>query len=290
MIDLENRILMAVPKKGRINETTMKYLNLIGLSFHKRDRFDIALCSLTPIALIFLPAKDIPLYVSHGRVSFGITGQDMVSEYQADVDEVLALGFGKCRLCIAAPKALKYTPKDLIGKNIATSFPNLTRQYFEQKLKTTQIGIKEISGSVEIAPTLGSADAIVDLVETGSTLVEAELEIVDTIMKTESVLISRKKLEKQELEWLNKIKTRLEGVINAEKFLILDYNIKRSSLKQAEKITPGMKSPTITPLENKDWVAVRSVINRGEMFNIIEKLKSIGAEDILVSRMEYLEK
>lgn len=290
MIDLENRILMAVPKKGRLNETTMKYLKLIGLSFHKRDRFDIALCSSTPMALIFLPAQDIPLYVSHGKVSFGITGQDMVAEYQAEVDEILHLGYGKCRLCIAAPKVLKMSPKDLIGKQIATSFPHLTQSYFKNKLKTDNVSLKEVSGSVEIAPTLGTADAVVDLVETGSTLVEAGLEVIDTILETQAVLIARRSLEKEESQWLQKLKTRLEGVINAEKYLILDYNLERKFLKEAEKVTPGMKSPTVMSLEDKEWVAVRSVIKRSEMYEVIEKLKKIGAEDILVSKMEYFER
>lgn len=291
MIDLEDRILMAVPKKGRLKDITVQYLKKIGLSFHQRERFDIALCSATPLALVFLPAKDIPLYVFSGKVSYGITGQDMVKEHQVDaqVDEVMALGFGKCRLCIAAPKSRGYVPRDLIGKRIATSFPRLTSQYFQEKLGSSDITIREVSGSVEIAPTLDTAEAVVDLVETGSTLREAGLEIIDVIMETQAVLISRQNLEPKEKEWLERLKVRMQGVLTAEKYVIVDYNISKTRLKEAETITPGMKSPTVMPLEQEEWVAIRSVVLRNEMYAVIEALKKIGAEAILVSSMEYFQ-
>jgi ATP phosphoribosyltransferase len=216
----------------------------------------------------------------------------MVREHEVDsrVEEVLPLGFGKCRLCIAGPKKENLRPEDLIGKRIVTSFPRLTRWYFKEKFKTDDIQIREIAGSVEIAPTLGTAEAVVDLVETGSTLREAGLEVLDVILKTQAVLISRKELDKREEEWLERLKTRLHGVLTAEKYLILDYNISKNRLKQAEKITPGMKSPTIMPLDQEDWVAVRSVIEKKEMYKVIEELKEAGAEAILVSQMEYFQR
>lgn len=288
MIDLEDRILMAVPKKGRLNEITIKYLSKIGLSFYKRDRFDIALCSQTPLALIFLPAKDIPLYVSDGKVCLGITGKDMVEETRANVEEVLDLGYGKCRLCLATPKKDKLKPQDLLGKRIATSFPYLTQKYFQEKWQGS-VKIQEISGSVEIAPTLGSAEGITDLVETGSTLIEAGLEVIDTILETSAFLIARKNLSSFETEWKERIKKRFEGILTAEKYVLVDYNIEKKLLKQAEKITPGMKSPTIMALEQEGWVAVRSVIKKSEMHYIVEQLKTVGAEAILVSTMDYFQ-
>ncbi len=289
MIDLDDRILIAIPKKGRLNKASLEYLKRIGIKFHKKDRFDIALCSQTPLALIFLPAKDIPLYVSHGKVSYGITGQDMVRERNASVDEVLELGFGKCKLCIAGPKTKNYEVKDLVGKSVATSFPLLTENYFKNKVKTENFSIIVISGSVEITPTLGTSDVIVDLVESGSTLKESGLKVIDTIIHTQAVLIARKNLNDFEKTWLKKIKTRFEGVIAAEKFLMIDYNIHKKNLVKAEKITPGMSSPTIMSLEKENWVAVRSVILEKDMHIIIEKLNEQGAEAILVSNMQYFQ-
>jgi ATP phosphoribosyltransferase len=201
----------------------------------------------------------------------------------------MELGYGKCRLAIAAPKKDSLTPTSLSGKTIATSFPNLTKQYLVETLQVKDFIIKEISGSVEIAPTLGTADAVVDLVETGSTLKEAGMEIIDTIIQTQAVLISRKNLSAKEQEWLSRIQTRLEGILTAEKYLIVDYNIAKAKLKDAQQITPGMKSPTITALDQDGWVAVRSVILKNELYPVIEKLKSIGGQAILVSSMEYFQ-
>ena len=244
MIDLEDRILIAVPKKGRLKEITLDYLKKIGLSFNQKDRFDISLCSATPLALVFLPAADIPLYLSKGRVSYGITGQDMVAEkgLEDELNEVMPLGYGKCSVCIAAPQNLKVTPQSLENKTIATSFPYLTQKYFNQTLNIQQIIIKIINGSVEIAPTLGTAHAVVDLVETGSTLRAAGLEVIDTLMTSEAVLLAKKNLGFKEQEWLLKIKTRLTGVLTAQQYLLLDYNIPKKALKLAEKITPGFNS------------------------------------------------
>ncbi len=291
MIDLEDRILIAVPKKGRLKEITLDYLKKIGLSFNQKDRFDISLCSATPLALVFLPAADIPLYLSKGRVSYGITGQDMVAEkgLEDELNEVMPLGYGKCSVCIAAPQNLKVTPQSLENKTIATSFPYLTQKYFNQTLNIQQIIIKIINGSVEIAPTLGTAHAVVDLVETGSTLRAAGLEVIDTLMTSEAVLLAKKNLGFKEQEWLLKIKTRLTGVLTAQQYLLLDYNIPKKALKLAEKITPGFNSPTIMPLEQEEWVAIRSVIQKKEKYEVIEKLKEIGAQAILVSQMDYFQ-
>lgn len=292
MIELEDRILMGVPKKGRLKETTMEYLKKAGFSFYKRDRFDIALCSQSPLAFIFLPAKDIPLYVADGKVSYGITGQDMILEHELSdvVEERLKLGFGKCKLCIAAPKKDQLNAKDLIGKRIATSFPNLTKNYFKNEFNSDDIKLHEISGSVEIAPTLGNAEAIVDLVETGSTLREAGLEVIATILNTQAVLFARKGLSGLEKDWLERLERRFKGILTAEEYLIIDYNIEKNNLEYAEKITPGMKSPTVMALDTPGWVAVRSVVKRKEIYDVIEDLKQKGAQAILVSKMEYFQK
>ncbi|HCL57150.1 MAG TPA: ATP phosphoribosyltransferase [Spirochaetia bacterium] len=291
MIQLDDRLLLAIPKKGRLFENAVSYLKRIGLQFHKPDRYDIALCSATPLALIFLPAHDIPLYVANGRVSFGITGQDMILEnnVESEIDELLSLGFGKCKLCLAAPKSSGLKPENLSGKRIATSFPHLTTQYFKNKYNINNIQIKEITGSVEITPTLGISEAVVDLVETGSTLIQAGLEVIDVIIQTEAVLLAKKNLSPFETDWKERLMTRFDGILTAEKHLMIDYNISKKYLKEAEKITPGMNSPTVMSLEQEGWAAVRSVISKNELYAVIENLKKIGAQAILVSKMEYFQ-
>lgn len=286
MINVDNRLLFAIPKKGRLHEPCMDYLKRIGLSFRKHERRDIALCTNMDVAVVFLPADDIPLYLGSGRVDIGITGEDMVFEadMENEVDVLLKLGFGRCTLSLAVPKESGITAKDFSGRAVVTSFPNLTRKFFE-KLHVSNVKVKEVSGSVEIACSMGAADGITDLVQTGDTIKEAGLLVIEDIFPTEAVLIAKRNSSYQKL--INILKERMQGVIYADEYALIEYNVSRQNLPLCEKITPGLKSPTIMPLEEENWVAVKSVIKKKNANQIIDDLKEAGANGILVTAMQH---
>ncbi len=286
MINVDNRLLFAIPKKGRLFEQCMDYLKRIGLSFRKRDRHDIALCTNMDIAVVFLPADDIPLYIGSGRVDIGITGEDMVHEadMENEVNVLLKLGFGQCTLSLAVPKDSGLKPEKFSGKSVVTSFPHLTRKYFE-KINTANVKVKEVSGSVEIACAMGAADGITDLVQTGDTIREAGLEVIAEIFPTEAVLLAKKNSRYENL--IQVLKERMQGVIYADEYALIEYNVSRENLPVCEKITPGLKSPTIMPLEEDGWVAVKSVIKKKNANQIMDDLKAAGANGILVTSMQH---
>lgn len=247
---------------------------------------DIALSTSLPIALVFLPAADIPTFVGEGRVSLGITGIDQVQESNVDVELVLDLAFGKCKLQLQVPQSGEYKdPKQLIGKTIVSSFTHLTRKYFEnlegvasgEPLKTK---IKYVGGSVEASCALGVADAIVDLVESGETMRAAGLIDIDTILNTSAYLIKSKNPSHPEL--VETVASRISGVLVAQKYVMCNYNASRSILSDALAITPGRRAPTISPLEGSDWVAVSSMIEKKKKGEIMDNLKKVGASDILL--------
>eukprot|EP00128_Syssomonas_multiformis_P001406 Colp12_sorted_trinity150504_noHs@36254 len=279
--DTTTRALFAVPKKGRLYEQCCKLLESIHLNYKRSNRLDIALSSNMNVTLVFLPAADIPLYVGEGKVDLGITGQDMIAECDVKVEEVLHLGFGRCRLCVQAPikNGIK-DPKELAGKRIVTSFPHLSKKYFESVDATKATNIHYVSGSVEAACGLGLADGIVDLVETGDTMRAAGLEVVSEIMSTEAVLLKNPHTKHDAL--IAMIAKRIEGVLDANKYVTMEYNVPRSQLHLALKITPGKKSPTLCPLEDPDWVAVKCLVSKKESVQKMDELEAIGANDILI--------
>lgn len=317
---LEGRLLFAVPKKGRLQQATLNLLEGADVQFRRENRLDIALVKNLDIALIFLPAADIPTFVGEGQVDLGITGYDQVQEYEAgyrnDIkarhlsgestpvngkprgcETVLDLGFGSCKLQVQVPVNGSYaTGKDLIGKNIGTSFVHLTQEYFarleaeeageqvdgenwspSRKLKTKII---ELSGSVEAACALGVADGIVDLVESGETMKAAGLKAIDTVVESSSILIKSKAPNKPELVEL--IASRIRGVITAQRFVLCQYNVPRSQLGEATKITPGKRAPTITQLDEEGWVAVSAMVEKKKIALAMDELSKVGATDILV--------
>ncbi|ORX54985.1 mitochondrial carrier [Hesseltinella vesiculosa] len=284
--DLDNRLLFAVPKKGRLYEQCLTLLQGSDLHFNRRSRQDIALCNNLPVALIFLPAADIPKYVAEGNVDMGISGQDMVveNEVQEKVTEVLELGFGSCRLCVQVPvKGEQQTLESLVGKRIVTSFDAYARKVFEpldaQHGKTTTINY--VSGSVEAACALGLADGIIDLVESGETMRAAGLHDIHTLMSTQAVLLANKNTKHKEL--VSKLASRIRGVITASKFVLCTYNIERKNLTSAVKITPGRQGATVSTLDSHEgWVAVSAMIDKKKKGDIMDELTSIGATDILV--------
>uniref|UniRef100_A0A7S3L7K5 ATP phosphoribosyltransferase n=1 Tax=Amphora coffeiformis TaxID=265554 RepID=A0A7S3L7K5_9STRA len=272
----------AIPKKGRLYDKVLEMLKGAGIEFRREARLDVALCVDLPITLVFLPAADIAKYVGEGNVDIGITGWDVVQESQVDVVKIMDLGFGKCKLCVQAPVVDEITDvKQLAGKRIVTSFPDITKQYFAamDAEQGTTTRVKFVSGSVEAACALGLADAVVDLVETGTTMRAAGLDVVADILETQSILIGNPKAEHQDL--VDMIKGRIEGYIVATKYNMVIYNVSDDILPKALAVTPGKRSPTITTLDD-GGKAVSALILKKEVGQKMDELKKIGATDILV--------
>ncbi|KAG9229018.1 ATP phosphoribosyltransferase [Amylocarpus encephaloides] len=313
---LEGRLLFAVPKKGRLLQEALNLLEGADIQFRRENRLDIALVKNLPIALIFLPAADIPTFVGEGRVSLGITGRDTVAEHETGVEsarreraesgsttptegdahqgceEIMDLGFGACKLQVQVPVKGPYSkPSDLIEKNIGTSFVHLAEDYFAQlekeagissgqgprKLKTKII---ELSGSVEAACALGVADGIVDLVESGETMKAAGLTPIDTVVSSTAVLIKSKHPTNPQL--VDLLASRIRGVITAQKYVLCQYNVHRDQLVNAVKITPGKRAPTVNSLEEEGWVAISSMVEKKKIATVMDELTEVGAQDILV--------
>lgn len=273
----------AIPKKGRLHEKCVGMLKGAGIEFRREPRLDVALCVGLPITLVFLPASDIAKFVGKGDVDIGITGFDVVTESQVEVDKVLDLGFGKCKLCVQAPVVDEIKAvESLAGKRIATSFTSITTDFFKDydEKAGTKTEISFVSGSVEAACSLGLADAVVDLVETGTTMKAAGLEIVHEILETEAILISNPNSTHQDL--IKLMKNRIEGYITATKYAMIIYNVENEKLAEAIKITPGKRSPTITSLECGNVKSVSSLVLKKEVSDKMDALQACGATDILV--------
>ncbi|KAL3478197.1 muts domain V-domain-containing protein [Aspergillus californicus] len=281
--------------KGRLQQATLDLLSGCDIQFRRENRLDIALVKNLPIALIFLPAADIPTFIGEGRVDLGITGRDQVAEHDAQlslapgeesgVQEILDLGFGGCKLQVQVPEngEAKQT-KDLIGKNVVTSFTGLSEQFFHRLEKEAGVEegktkIKYVGGSVEAACALGVADGIVDLVESGETMRAAGLVAIDTVVTSTAVLVQNRSTKNP---LVNLILSRIRGVITAQKFVLCQYNIPRASLAIACNITPGKRAPTITALEEDGWVAISSMVEKKKIATVMDELTKVGATDILV--------
>ncbi|KAJ6259882.1 hypothetical protein Dda_5526 [Drechslerella dactyloides] len=291
---LDGRLLMAVPKKGRLHDAALSLLQGSDIQFHRHNRLDIALCHNLPIALVFLGAADIPVFVGEGRCDLGITGQDQVAESRATgVEEILELGFGKCRLQVQVPANSDiWDPTKLVGKHIVSSFTNLATAYF-RRMEEEVYGVeavngeggmktvmKYVGGSVEAACALGVADGIVDLVESGETMKAAGLMAIDTVMETQAVLIRSKNPRNPDLA--DVIHSRIKGVITAKKYVLCTYNVPRTLLPRMHEITPGKRAPTITSLEDPGWVAVNAMVEKKKIADVMDRLEVAGASDILV--------
>lgn len=284
---MKTKLKIAIQKSGRLSESSLKLLKECGIEFDnglnklKAEAFNF------PLEVFFLRDDDIPQYVEDGVADIGIVGENVMLEKNRSVKLVDKLGFGKCRLSIAIPKDQKYKSiKDFNGKRFATSYPLILEDYLKKnKIKAE---IQEISGSVEIAPGIGLADAICDLVSSGSTLFTNGLKEVEVILKSESVLIANKKLKKEQQEILNKLLFRINAVRRSKKTKYILLNAPNNKLETICKILPGMKSPTIIPLAEKGWSSVHSVVEEDQFWEIIEKLKSNGAQGILVVPIEKM--
>lgn len=274
---------LAVPKKGRLFQKVKAMLEGAGVDYNRQDRLDVAVCTNMPLTLVFLPAADIATYVGEGNVDMGITGKDVVDESNVHVEEIMELGFGKCKLCVQAQTSKSITEvSKLAGGRIVTSFPRLTKKFFDpldEKLGV-QTKIKFVSGSVEAACGLGLADAVVDLVETGTTMRAAGLEVVAEVLETQCLLISN--LHSEHKDIVSVIKRRIEGYITAQKFVMVTYNCSVDLLDKALAVTPGKSSPTITALENPKLKSVSSLVKKAVVSEKMDELYGVGATDILV--------
>ncbi|KAF3912189.1 hypothetical protein ABW21_db0208139 [Orbilia brochopaga] len=290
---LSSAPLILTITEGRLHDAALSLLQGSDIQFHRHNRLDIALCHNLPIALVFLGAADIPVFVGEGRCDLGITGQDQVAESQtANVEEILELGFGKCKLQVQVPAKGDFQgPDQLVGTHVVTSFMHLTTEYFrrleeviygedeveQQGMKTV---IKYVGGSVEAACALGVADGIVDLVESGETMKAAGLKAISTVMETQAVLIRSKNPRNPKLA--DVILSRIKGVITAKKYVLCTYNVPRTLLLRMHDITPGRRAPTITSLEDEGWVAVSAMVEKKEIADVMDRLEEAGASDILV--------
>jgi len=274
----------AIPKKGRLYEKVCEMLKGSGIKFRREPRLDVALCVGKPITLVFLPAADIAKYVGEGNVDIGITGEDIVRESQVNVNTIMELGFGKCKLCVQAPTASNITNiEQLAGGRIVTSFPSITKEFFktyDDKLNNVPTSVNFVSGSVEAACGLGLADAVVDLVETGTTMRAAGLEVVHEILSTQAILIANPESKHQPI--IELLKRRIEGYITATKFVMVMYNVSVELLDQAIAVTPGKRSPTVTALDDPNFKAVSSLVATKEVSEKMDILHDLGATDILV--------
>ena len=275
---MTENLRIGVPSKGRLAEVSTELLLEAGLRFRRQDRSLFARVKEMPIDITFLRTDDIPVLCAEGAIDLGITGADLVAESGAELVKRMDLGVGNCRLAVCVPEDGGIeAPKDLANQRIATSFPNVTQSYLASH------GVKahtvKLTGSVEVMIALGVADAIVDLVETGSTLAANRLRILDEIGRYETVLVQNPKTAHTAL--CDRVARRLEGVVIARAYSLLEYNIPAAKLAEAEKITPGYNSPTVNQLEDKTWCAVRAMVKRNEVIGIMEQLEALGATAIL---------
>lgn len=287
----ERRIRIAIPNKGRLSEQTLELLEQAGLKpAFRADRALVASLG-EDFQAIFVRAQDIPEYVADGAAELGVTGSDLVAESGRDVEEILHLGFGKCRLIVAVKdESPVRSAKDLPpGTRVATSFPRSAKQYFESL--GIPIQIAPVSGAAEIAPHLGVADVIVDLTSTGSTLRVNGLREVDTILNSSATLIaSPDALADEDVRGeIEILSTALESVLRAEAKRYLMTNVPRSKIDEVREVLPGISGPTIVEIaDDGAWVAAHAVVDADQVYQTIAKLKELGAEGILVTRIERL--
>uniref|UniRef100_A0A7S1J0M6 ATP phosphoribosyltransferase n=2 Tax=Eutreptiella gymnastica TaxID=73025 RepID=A0A7S1J0M6_9EUGL len=283
MSDHGPRLRIGVPKKGRIAEKVAELLKGCDIRYTKPARLDIATAKNLPIELVFLPAADIAMYVADGCVDLGITGQDIIRETGLPVKEEVTLDIGACRLCVQWPVKNGFSNvKDLLGKRCVTSFPKITKEYFDELAGNAEHGtdIKVLHGSVEASVGMGLAECVVDLVETGDTMRAAGLDVASTIMDSQAVMISNPNSIHQEM--IAYLKKRVVGYLTATKFYYMVYNVHKDNIVAAEKVTPGKRSPTVSTLEDPSWKSVSVLVKRSEVQLIMDKLETIGATDILV--------
>ena len=278
---------IAVQSKGRLFEDTMALLAEAGIKVSSSKRTLLVQSSNFPVEILYLRDDDIPQSVATGVADLGIVGQNEFEERQEDAEVIRPLGFSKCRLSLAIPKAISYPGlKWFEGKKIATSYPGILRRFMQKNNIAADIHV--ITGSVEISPGIGLADAIFDIVSSGSTLVSNNLAEVEVVMKSEALLIGNKKMSDEKKAGLDELLFRIEAVKNAEDKKYVLMNVPTDKVKEVVDILPGAKSPTVMPLATEGWSSVHTVIDEKRFWEIIRQLKDLGAQGILVVPIEKM--
>jgi ATP phosphoribosyltransferase len=281
------RLRLAVPNKGRMVEPTLRLLHDAGLVFDEHDRSLVARVQNFDLDILFVRTNDVIEFVGDGVADLGITGIDLLTETGAELPRVRELGYGRCRLAAAVPTDSPFrTVEDLAGHRVATAHPNTARRYFAQR--GLDVDVVPISGAVEVAPRLGLAEAIVDLVSTGSTLVMNGLRQVGDVLASEAVLVANPTAQRDRAGELAAIDTMLSAVIAARGRKYLMMNAPASHLSELEAVLPALESPTVIPLAHEGMVAVHTVVGADEVWGLLPRLKSAGASGILVLPIEKI--
>ncbi|OBX24121.1 MULTISPECIES: ATP phosphoribosyltransferase [Bizionia] len=281
------KLKIAVQKSGRLHDDSMKILKEVGISIDNgRDQLKASAKNF-PLEVFYLRNGDIPQYLMDGVVDAAIIGENVLIENGNSIPIVEKLGFSSCRVSLAIPKSETYSGiQDLNGKRIATSYPNTVTAFLKNNNLEAQLHI--INGSVEIAPNIGLADAIVDIVSSGSTLFKNNLQEVEVLLQSEAVLAVSPEISQEEQDILNKLQFRLQSVLKARKSRYVLLNAPNEKLEKIIQILPGVKSPTVLPLAESGWSSLHSVIDKNDFWEIIDELKKAGAEGILVCPIENM--
>ena len=278
---------IAIQKSGRLNEDSIQILKDCGISINNGNDQLKATASNFPLEVLYLRNSDIPQYLIDGVVDAAIVGDNLLVEKGKNIQVAEKLGFSKCKVSVAVPKSFNYNSvKDLDGLRIATSYPNTVLDFFNSK--NVSVDLHQISGSVEIAPNIGLADAIVDIVSSGSTLFKNNLKEVEVIFKSEAVLAVSPKISSENKVILDKLQFRIQSVLRARKSKYILMNVPNDNIELISSILPVLKSPTVMPLAQAGWSSVHTVIEEDRFWEVIDKLKSAGAEGILVCPIEKM--
>ena len=280
-------IRLAIQKSGRLNNDSLSLLKDCGINIENgKDQLKTSATNF-PVEVFFLRNGDIPQYLRDGVVDLAIVGENLLEEKGSDLEIIEKLGFSKCRISIAFPKEVEFKSiSDLNGKRIATSYPNTVKTFLKENNINAEIHV--INGSVEIAPNIGLADAICDIVSSGSTLFKNNLKEVLLIAKSQAVLVKSNELTNDQIEIVNKLLFRLKSVLRAKKSRYILLNAPNEKINAISSILPVLKSPTVLPLAQKGWSSMHSVINSEDFWEVINQLKENGAEDILVCPIEKM--
>lgn len=280
-------IRIAVQSKGRLYEDTINLLQEAGIKVPSSKRTLLVQASNFPLEVLYLRDDDIPQTVASGVADLGIVGENEFVERGEDADIIKRLGFSKCRISLAIPKAIDYKGVEWFeGKKIATSYPNILKQFMQEK--GVHMDVHVIQGSVEIAPGIGLADGIFDIVSSGSTLVSNNLREVEVVMKSEALLIGNKEMSEEKKAILNQLLFQIESVLIAEDKKYVRMNAPKAHLNEIIEVLPGLKSPTIIPLADEEWCSVHAVLDEKHFWEIVGQLKTLGAEGILVTPIEKM--
>ena len=281
------KIRIAIQKSGRLNEESLQILKDCGISIDNgKDQLKASSRNF-PMEVFYLRNGDIPQYLRDGVVDIAIIGENVLVEKGEDISIAEKLGFSKCKVSLAVPKSFKFNSiKDFEGKRIATSYPNTVKNYLKDKGVTADLHI--ISGSVEIAPNIGLAEAICDIVSSGSTLFKNNLKEVEVMLTSEAVLAVSPKISEERKELLEKLQFRIQSVLRARASKYVLLNAPNDKLDGILKLLPGMRSPTVLPLADEGWSSVHTVINKDKFWEVIDELKKAGAEGILVCPIEKM--